>query len=117
MSQKFKPSKEIINNSYIDSIKYEEMYEESIKSPEDFWFKNGRRIDWIKPYSKVRSFSYDINNLFIKWYEDGTLNVSYNCIDRHLKKNGNKTAIIWEGDNPNEQKYISYNHESYTRKS
>ncbi len=109
MSQKFKPSKDIINNSYIDSIKYEEMYEESIKSPEDFWFKNGRRIDWIKPYSKVRSFSYDINNLFIKWYEDGTLNVSYNCIDRHLKKNGNKTAIIWEGDNPNEQKYISYN--------
>ena len=66
MSQKFKPSKEIINNSYIDSIKYDEMYEESIKSPEDFWFKNGRRIDWIKPYSQIKDVTYSQEKVDIK---------------------------------------------------
>ena len=71
--------------------------------------EHGKRIDWIKNYEKVRDFSYDQKNLYIKWFEDGTLNASYNCIDRHLKNNGNKTAIIWEGDNPDEQKSITYN--------
>ena len=85
------------------------MYKESISNPIKFWSEHGKRIDWIKNYEKVRDFSYDQKNLYIKWFEDGTLNASYNCIDRHLKNNGNKTAIIWEGDNPDEQKSITYN--------
>ncbi|MDC3063382.1 acetate--CoA ligase [Alphaproteobacteria bacterium] len=90
-------------------MKYEEMYKESISNPIKFWGEHGKRIDWIKNYEKVRDFSYDQKNLYIRWFEDGTLNASYNCIDRHLKNNGNKTAIIWEGDNPDEQKSITYN--------
>ena len=84
-------------------------YKESISNPIKFWGEHGKRIDWIKNYEKVRDFSYDQKNLYIKWFEDGTLNASHNCIDRHLKNNGNKTAIIWEGDNPDEQKSITYN--------
>ncbi len=109
MTEKFKPSENIIKNSHINSDQYEKMYQESINKPDNFWSENGKRIDWIKPYSKISNFSYDINNLSIKWFEDGTLNASYNCIDRHVQENGNKTAIIWEGDNPNEQKIITYN--------
>ncbi len=109
MTQKFKPSESIIRKAHIDSKKYDKLYDESINNPDDFWFKNGKRIDWIKPYSKVKNFSYDIKNLSIKWFEDGTLNASYNCVDRHVSENGNRIAIIWEGDNPNEQKIISYN--------
>ncbi len=109
MKEKFKPSQDLINKSHINAGQYEKMYQESIEKPDDFWSKNGKRIDWIKPYSKISNFSFKKENLFIKWFEDGTLNASYNCIDRHVLKNGNKTAIIWEGDNPNEQKLISYN--------
>ena len=109
MSEKFKPSENLINKSHINADKYERMYHESINQTDQFWAKNGKRIDWIKPYSIISNFSYDIDSLSIKWFEDGTLNASYNCIDRHVFENGNKTAIIWEGDNPNEQKIISYN--------
>ena len=109
MTEKCKPSQDIINNSHINADQYEKMYQESINQPDHFWAENGKRIDWIKPYSKISNYSYDLNNLSIKWFEDGTLNASYNCIDRHVLKNGNKTAIIWEGDDPKEQKIISYN--------
>ena len=109
MTEKYKPSQDIINNSHINADQYEKMYQESINQPDHFWAENGKRIDWVKPYSKISNFSYDLNNLSIKWFEDGTLNASYNCIDRHVLKNGNKTAIIWEGDDPKEQKIISYN--------
>ena len=109
MTEKYKPSQDIINNTHINADQYEKMYQESINQPDHFWAENGKRIDWIKPYSKISNFSYDLNNLSIKWFEDGTLNASYNCIDRHVLKNGNKTAIIWEGDDPQEQKIISYN--------
>ena len=109
MDDLYKPSNKIVENAYIDKAKYKEMYNESISDPIKFWGKHGKRIDWIKNYEKVRDFSYDQKNLYIKWFEDGTLNASYNCIDRHLKNNGNKTAIIWEGDNPDEQKLITYN--------
>ena len=109
MDDLYKPSNKIIENAHINKSKYEEMYKESISNPIKFWSVHGKRIDWIKNYEKVRDFSYDQKNLYIKWFEDGTLNASYNCIDRHLKNNGNKTAIIWEGDNPHEQKSITYN--------
>ena len=109
MDDLYKPSNKIVENAHINKLKYEEMYKESISNPIKFWGEHGKRIDWIKNYEKVRDFSYDQKNLYIKWFEDGTLNASYNCIDRHLKYNGNKTAIIWEGDNPDEQKSITYN--------
>ncbi len=109
MDDLYKPSNKIVENAHINKLKYEEMYKESISNPIKFWGEHGKRIDWIKNYEKVRNFSYDQKNLYIKWFEDGTLNASYNCIDRHLKNNGNKTAIIWEGDNPDEQKSITYN--------
>ena len=109
MDDLYKPSNKIVENAHINKSKYEEMYKESISNPIKFWSEHGKRTDWIKNYEKVRDFSYDQKNLYIKWFEDGTLNASYNCIDRHLKNNGNKTAIIWEGDSPDEQKSITYN--------
>ena len=105
----YAPSSDIIKNSHANKAEYEKMYEESITSPEKFWEKYGKRIDWIKPYTKIRDVSYNKEDLHIKWYEDGTLNASYNCLDRHLESKGNNTAIIWEGDEPNESKHISYN--------
>ncbi|MFL2822170.1 MAG: acetate--CoA ligase [Alphaproteobacteria bacterium] len=108
MDDLYKPSNKIVENAHINKSKYEDMYKESISNPIKFWSKHGKRIDWIKNYEKVRDFSYNQKNLYIKWFEDGTLNASYNCIDRHLKNNGNKTAIIWEGDSPDEQKSITY---------
>ena len=104
----YEPNADIIKNSHVNSEDYEKMYEESIKNPDEFWALHGKRIDWIKPYTKISNVSYEKENLHIKWYEDGTLNASVNCLDRHLDKNGEKTAIIWEGDNPNESKHITY---------
>ena len=104
----YKPSSDIIKNSHANKAEYEKMYEESITSPEKFWEKYGKRIDWMKPYTKIRDVSYNKEDLHIRWYEDGTLNASYNCLDRHLETKGNNTAIIWEGDDPNESKQISY---------
>ena len=92
----------------IDKNKYKEMYQESISNPEEFWRKMGNRIDWITPFSKVKDTSFSHDDVFIKWYEDGSLNVSYNCIDRHLEKNSDKVAIIWESDEPSLSKNITY---------
>ncbi|MGH6761174.1 MAG: acetate--CoA ligase [Phyllobacterium sp.] len=94
-------------NTLIDDATYQEWYQESIGSPETFWAKHGRRIDWFKPFTKVKNTSFD-GDVSIKWYEDGVTNVSYNCIDRHLKSRGDKVAIIWEGDNPYIDKKITY---------
>lgn len=75
------------------------MYKKSIEHNEEFWAEHGKRIDWIKPYTKIKDCSFDENDLHIKWYYDGTLNISYNCIDRHIKNGkGDQTAIIWEGN-------------------
>ncbi len=104
----FKPASNIVENSHVDASTYEKMYEESIISPEIFWNSHGKRIDWIKPYTKVSSVSYKKEDLHIRWYEDGTLNASFNCLDRHLEKKGDHTAIIWEGDDPSESKHITY---------
>jgi len=78
------------------------MYEKSISDPDGFWGEVGHRVNWIKPYSKVKNVSYEFGKVNIKWYEDGTLNVAYNCVDRHLEKLSDKVAIIWEPDNPND---------------
>jgi acetyl-CoA synthetase len=87
---------------------YTAEYAESIANPEQFWGRIGQRLQWIKPYSKVKDVSFDASDLHIRWYEDGELNVSANCLDRHLASRGDKTAIIWEGDDPNESRRISY---------
>ncbi|TPK63103.1 acetate--CoA ligase [Mesorhizobium sp. B2-4-15] len=95
-------------NALIDNDTYLKWYADSVKNPDKFWGKHGKRIDWFKPFTKVKNTSFD-GKVSIKWFEDGLTNVSYNCIDRHLKKRGNQTAIIWEGDNPYDDKKITYN--------
>jgi acetyl-CoA synthetase len=92
----------------IDEAKYREMYAASVADPNKFWGEQGKRIDWIKPFTKVKNTSFDPHDVSIKWYEDGTLNLAYNCIDRHLQKRGDQTAIIWEGDDPKDDKTITY---------
>jgi acetyl-CoA synthetase len=94
--------------AYIDEVGYKKMYAESVKDPVKFWAKQAKRIDWFKAPTKIKNTSYAYDNVSIKWYEDGVTNVSVNCIDRHLKKRGNQTAIIWEGDNPYDDKKITY---------
>ncbi|WP_421856509.1 acetate--CoA ligase [Oricola sp.] len=92
----------------IDDEKYLKWYKQSVSSPEKFWGKHGKRIDWFEPFTKVKNTSFE-GDVSIKWFEDGVTNVSYNCIDRHLKKRGDQVAIIWEGDNPYDDKKITYN--------
>jgi acetyl-CoA synthetase len=92
----------------VNKTKYQKKYNLSIKENDKFWKKEGKRISWIKSYTKIKDIKYSKEDVKIKWFYDGTLNASSNCIDRHLKKNGNKTAIVWVGDDPAESKKISY---------
>jgi acetyl-CoA synthetase len=92
----------------VDEAGYEEMYAQSVADPEAFWGEHGKRIDWIKPYTRVKDVSYAPDDVHIRWYHDGTLNASVNCLDRHLASRGDQTAIIWEGDNPAESKKLTY---------
>ena len=94
--------------AYVNQSQYAKKYKLSIKDNEGFWAKEGKRISWIKPYTKIKDVKYSKEDVSIKWYYDGTLNASANCIDRHLEKKGNKTAIIWVGDDPSDSKKISY---------
>jgi acetyl-CoA synthetase len=94
--------------AFVDDAKYKEMYDRSIKDPNCFWAGHAKRVDWIKPFSKVKNTSYDPHNVSIKWFEDGTLNVCHNCVDRHLAKRGDQTAILWEGDDPKDDKKVTY---------
>ncbi len=96
------------NSALINNTKYKKKYNLSVKENDKFWKKEGKRITWIKPYTKIKDVKYSKEEVKIKWFYDGTLNVSANCIDRHLKKNGKKTAIIWVGDDPSETKKITY---------
>ncbi|AWJ83815.1 acetate--CoA ligase [Azospirillum sp. TSH58] len=98
---------EIAKTAYVDEAAYARLYEQSINDPEAFWGEQGKRIDWIKPYSKVKDVSYT-GDVHIKWFYDGTLNVSANCVDRHLATRGDQTAIIFEGDDPGVSKHITY---------
>ena len=104
----FKVSKKWSKTAYVDKSQYEKKYKLSIRDNEDFWRKEGKRIDWIKPYTKIKDVKYSKTDVRIKWYYDGTLNASANCIDRHLLNKKNKTAIIWVGDDPKDSKQISY---------
>ena len=94
--------------AHIDAAQYKKMYAASIRNPEVFWAEQGRRIDWFKPYTIVKNTSYAPGNVSIKWYEDGTTNVSYNCVDRHLADRADQVAIIWEGDDPKQSRKITY---------
>jgi acetyl-CoA synthetase len=95
--------------AYVDAAKYKEMYERSIKDPNGFWGEEGRkRLNWIKPFSKVMNASFDPHSVSIKWFEDGVTNVALNCVDRHLETRADQTAIIWEGDDPARSLHITY---------
>ncbi|MDG1848324.1 MAG: acetyl-coenzyme A synthetase N-terminal domain-containing protein, partial [Candidatus Marinimicrobia bacterium] len=102
------PSSKWLENAHVNSIdKYNEIYEKSIKDPDQFWASVADRIDWYKRWDKVSDVDY--NKAKISWYLNGKLNVSYNCIDRHVESgNGDKTAIIWEGNDPSEDKKYTY---------
>jgi acetyl-CoA synthetase len=109
MAEKIYPiPAEWAQRAYIDNAKYETMYAASIKDPNGFWAEQAKRIDWIKPFSKIKNTSYDPSHVSIKWFEDGELNVAANCIDRHLSTRGDQVAIIWEGDDPKDDKTITY---------
>src|SRR5579863_8974109 len=94
--------------AFVTDAQYKTLYERSLADPNGFWGEHGKRIHWMKPFSKVKNTSFAKNNISIKWYEDGATNVAYNCIDRHLAERGNQTAILWEGDDPKDSKKISY---------
>jgi acetyl-CoA synthetase len=109
MSDKlFKVPAEWAKNSYINQSSYEAKYKQSIDNNEKFWAEEGKRIHWFKPYTKTKEVTYSTKKVSIKWFYDGTTNVSYNCIDRHLPKRAKQTAIIFEGDDPKESKNITY---------
>jgi acetyl-CoA synthetase len=94
--------------AWVDNDKYLSMYQQSVEDPEGFWAEHGKRIDWFKPFSKVKDVSYNKDDLHIRWFYDGTTNAAYNCLDRHLETRGDQTAIIWEGDDPKDDKTITY---------
>ena len=104
----FPPSTEFAQNAHVDTAGYDQMYSASVSNPEAFWSEHGKRVDWMKPFTKVKNVSYAHPDVSIKWFEDGTLNVAANCVDRHLDTRRDQTAILWEGDNPEESKAISY---------
>ncbi len=91
----------------VDDAAYQAMYRRSVEDPDGFWGEHGRRLDWIRPYTKVKNTRY-APDVSIKWFEDGTLNVSANCVDRHLEKRGDQTAILFEGDDPKDSRAITY---------
>ena len=103
-----KTKPEWIKSSLANKKKYQEKYSQSIKNNDEFWKKEGKRITWIKPYKKIKKVKYSSKEVEIKWFQDGTLNASANCIDRHLKDKKDKTAIIWVGDDPKDNQKISY---------
>lgn len=96
------------SNALIDNARYQELYSQSINDPDAFWAEQGKRLDWMTPYTKVKNTTYEYPGVSIKWYEDGVLNVSANCIDRHLATRADQVAIIWEGDDPSVDKKITY---------
>ena len=109
MSKTYAPSASMTANAHVDAAKYDEMYAASVTSPEAFWAEHGKRLDWIKPFTKVKNTSFEPGKIDIKWFEDGTLNVAANCVDRHLATRGDQTAIIFEPDDPAEPaQHITY---------
>ncbi|MBP6123764.1 MULTISPECIES: acetate--CoA ligase [Providencia] len=99
---------EIAKNALINEQQYNDEYQRSIQDPEGFWGEKGKIVNWIKPYTRVKNTSFDPGHIDIRWFEDGTLNLSANCLDRHLAEKGDQTAIIWEGDDPSSSKHVTY---------
>ena len=109
MSELYKPDSTFAASAHVDAVRYAELYDKSINDSEAFWAESAARLDWFKPFTIVKSVNFNIPDVSIRWFEDGTLNASYNCIDRHLATKGGQTAIIWVPDDPNEPaKHISY---------
>ena len=108
MSSIHKVEKHWSERAWVDKAGYEAMYRQSVENNEDFWNEQGKRLDWIKPYTKIQDVSFARDDLHIRWYYDGTLNVCYNCVDRHLEDKGDDTAIIWEGDDPADDLTLTY---------
>ncbi len=109
MEKLYPPSNEFVSSTLINSEKFKELQKQAQQEPEKFWATMAERLDWIKPFTKVKSVNFSYPDVSIKWYEDGSLNVAANCIDRHLQERGDQTAIIWEPDNPEDPtKFISY---------
>ncbi|NOX67607.1 MAG: acetate--CoA ligase [Gammaproteobacteria bacterium] len=108
MSKIYKVDSSVAAGAWVDKSGYEKMYRESITDNEAFWREQGKRIDWIKPYTQVKDVSFAKDDVRIRWYYDGTLNVCYNCVDRHLDTKGDDVAIIWEGDDPARDLSITY---------
>ncbi|MBI1251919.1 MAG: acetate--CoA ligase [Alphaproteobacteria bacterium] len=106
--QVFAVPPEWAERAYVDDLAYRSMHAAALEDPEAFWGHHGRRLDWIKPYTKVKDCSFNEADFRIRWFEDGVLNVAANCIDRHLEKRGDQIAILWEGDEPNQSKAITY---------
>ncbi|WP_071872094.1 acetate--CoA ligase [Atopomonas hussainii] len=104
----FPVSDDFAAQALINQDKYKEMYQQSVINPEGFWREQGKRIDWFKPFERVKQTSFDDLHVDIKWYLGGTTNVSYNCLDRHLETRGDQVAIIWEGDEPDQHRHITY---------
>ena len=95
-------------DAYVNNKKYEEKYKESIINNEKFWDKEGKKIKWIKEFTKIKDIKYGKNDVHIKWFYDGTLNATINCIDKHLETKKNDVAIIWEGDDPKNTQKITF---------
>ena len=100
MSEIHKVNQYFSENGLVDAEQYAQMYRNSIEDSEGFWAEQGKIVDWIKPFTKVKDVSFARDDLHIRWYEDGVLNACYNCVDRHLSDKRDQTAIIWEGDDP-----------------
>jgi acetyl-CoA synthetase len=110
-------SAETAKNAWCDEAEYFRLYGQSIDDPEGFWAEQGKRIDWFTPYTEVKDVSFGPGDVHIKWFTDGTTNACHNCLDRHLESRGDQVAIIWEGDDPNDDKHITYReaHEAVCR--
>jgi acetyl-CoA synthetase len=100
MTKMYPPSAEMAQTAHVDAAGYDAMYAQSLSDPEGFWAEQAKRIDWIKAPTRVKDADFTLGQVAIKWFEDGTLNVAANCVDRHLATRGDQTAIIWEPDSP-----------------
>ena len=108
LKERYPVFESVARDALVDAARFEEMSRKAEQDPEAFWGEVGKRIDWIKPYSRVKDVSFALDDLHIRWYGDGTLNVCANCVDRHLEERGDQTAILWEGDDPERDAKISY---------
>ncbi|WKE67306.1 acetate--CoA ligase [Gallaecimonas kandeliae] len=108
LNERYPVMPHIAEKALVDKASYQAQYQASVDNPDAFWGEQGKRIDWIKPYTKIKNVSFDPHNLHIRWFEDGTLNASANCLDRHLEDKGDVTALIWESDDGNTVTHVSY---------